>query len=257
MTHTRDIFLDHAATTPLHPEALGLMLPYFGNHFGTPAMPFGFGDKPRAALDQARSRVARLIGACPQEIIFTSSGTEANNLAILGLASAQKGKRHIITSAIEHISVLNTLRHLKETGFEVTELGVDEHGIIDPANIESAIRDDTFLISIMHACNETGAIQDIEAIGRIAHSRGIAFHCDSVQSEGKVPIQCACNERYHVEYLLAQALRTKRLRCIVCERRHGHLPYFLRIEPGEWAEAGRYQCAMHYRVRLGMREGLG
>jgi cysteine desulfurase len=188
MTHTRDIFLDHAATTPLHPEALGLMLPYFGNHFGTPCMPFGFGDKPRAAIDQARSRVARLIGASENEIIFTSSGTEANNLAILGVASARKGKGHIITSAIEHISVLNTLRHLKETGFEVTELGMDKHGTIDPATIESAIRDDTFLISIMHACNETGAIHDIKAIGHIAHGRGIAFHCDFVQSAGKVPI---------------------------------------------------------------------
>jgi cysteine desulfurase len=188
MAHTRDIFLDHAATTPLHPEALGLMLPYFGNHFGTPSMPFGFGDKPRDALDQARSRVARLIGASENEIIFTSSGTEANNLAILGISAAQKGKRHIITSAIEHISVLNTLRHLKEKGFEVTELGVDVHGTIDPASVESAIRDDTFLISIMHACSETGAIQNIEAIGRVADSRGIALHSDFIQSAGKVPI---------------------------------------------------------------------
>jgi cysteine desulfurase len=188
MTTTRDIFLDHAATTPLHPEALGLMLPYFGNHFGTPAMPFGFGDKPRAALDQARSRVARLIGASPHEIVFTSSGTEANNLAILGIASAQKGKRHIITSAVEHVSVLNTLRHLKETGFEVTELGVDENGVIDPAAVESAFRDDTFLISFSHACNETGTIRDIEAIGRAARGRGIPLHCDFVQSAGKIPI---------------------------------------------------------------------
>ncbi len=188
MTHTHDIFLDHAATTPLHPEALGLMLPYFGNHFGTPSMSFGFGDKPRAALDQARSRVARLMGASPQEIIFTSSGTEANNLAILGIAAARKGKGHVITGAMEHVSVLNTVRHLKETGFEVTELGPDEHGTIDPASIESAIRHDTFLISIMHACNETGAIRDMEAIGRVAHGRGITLHCDSVQSAGKVPI---------------------------------------------------------------------
>ncbi len=188
MTHTHDIFLDHAATTPVHPEALGLMLPYFGNHFGTPSMPFGFGDKPRAAIDQARSRVAQLIGASKHEIIFTSSGTEANNLAILGVASMQKDKRHIITSTIEHVSVLNTVRHLQETGFVVTELGVDETGFIDPANVESAIRDDTFLISVMHACNETGAIQNIEAIGRIAHDRGISFHCDSVQSAGKIPV---------------------------------------------------------------------
>jgi cysteine desulfurase len=188
MTHTRDIFLDHATTTPLHPEALGLMLPYFGNHFGTPDMPYGFGDKPRAALDQARSRVARLIGASENEIIFTSSGTEANNLAILGVAFARKGKGHIITSKIEHVSVLNTIRHLKETGFEVTELGVSENGTIDPAAIKSAIRDNTFLISIMHACNETGAMQDIEAIGRIARDKSITFHCDFVQSAGKVPI---------------------------------------------------------------------
>jgi cysteine desulfurase len=188
MAHTHDIFLDHAATTPLHPEALGLMLPYFGNHFGTPGLPFGFGDKPRAALEIARSRVARLISAFDHEIVLTPSGTEANNLAILGTASAHKGKGHIITSVIEHASVLNTIRYLKDTGFEVTELRVDRNGAIDPADVESAIRDDTFLISIMHACNETGTIRDMEAIGRLARGRGILLHCDSIQSAGKVPI---------------------------------------------------------------------
>ncbi len=117
MGHTHDIFLDHAATTPLHPETLGLMLPYFGNHYGTPSMPHSFGDKPRSALLHARTRVAGLIGAVAHEIVFTSSGTQANNLAILGAAYARKSTGHIITSSIEHASVLNTLDHLLGQGF--------------------------------------------------------------------------------------------------------------------------------------------
>ena len=188
MAHTRDIFLDHAATTPLHPEALGLMLPYFGNHFGTPSMPHAFGEKPRAALQEARARVSRLIGALPQEIFFTSSGTEANNLALLGAADARMGKGHIVTSSIEHSSVLNTLARLKHLGFEVTELAVDAQGLISPAQLEESIRDDTFLISIMHASNETGVIQPLETVGRIARERGVILHCDCVQSAGKVTV---------------------------------------------------------------------
>ena len=189
MRHIDTIFLDHAATTPVHPEVLGLMLPYFGNFFGTPSNPFGFGDAPREALDRARRRVAQLIGAQGHEIIFTSSGTEANNLAILGVASARRGlKNHIITSTIEHTSVLNTIHHLKETGLEMTEIGVDAQGVVDPASVEAAIRDNTILISIMHASNETGSIQPVREIGRIAKDKGVTFHCDCIQSAGRIEV---------------------------------------------------------------------
>jgi len=189
MTHTREIYLDHAATSPVHPEVLGLMLPYFGKHFGTPSHPLSFGDRPRAALAQARSRVARLIGAHEHEIVFTSSGTEANNLAVLGVASAQKGaKKHLIISSIEHRSILDAAHHLRDTGFEVTELCVDSRGLIDPASLKAAVRDDTFLISVIYASNETGSIQPIKEIGQIAKEKGVTFHCDCIQSAGKTAI---------------------------------------------------------------------
>ena len=186
MSHDHDIFLDHAATTPVHPQVLGLMLPFFGNHFATPSSPFSAGEKPRTALAEARARVASLIGAQPAEIIFTSSGTEANNLALQGIVRVRRG--HVIVSAVEHASVMNTADHLKDLGCEVTVLPVDSGGMVDPARIEDSIRKDTALISVMHASNETGTIQPVEEIGRIAGGRGIAFHCDCVQSAGKIPV---------------------------------------------------------------------
>jgi len=188
MSHTHDIFLDHAATTPLHPEALGLMLPYFGNHYGTPSMPHTFGNTPRAALEKAREKVSGLINASPGEIIFTSSGTEANNMAVLGCAYARGKPGHIITSAIEHASVLGPVEHLTLLGFEVTRLAPDASGVISPTQLEEAIQDDTFLISILHAGNETGVMEPVDAIGRIARDRKIVFHCDCVQSAGRVPV---------------------------------------------------------------------
>lgn len=186
MSHDRDIFLDHAATTPVHPQVLGLMLPFFGNHFATPSSPFSAGEKPREALADARARVASLIGAQPSGIVFTASGTEANNLALSGMARARSG--HVIISAMEHSSVMNTAGHLKDLGCEVTVVPVDAGGMVDPARLEEAIRDDTVLISVMHASNETGVIQPAGEIGRIARARGITFHCDCVQSAGKIPV---------------------------------------------------------------------
>ncbi|MCU0577617.1 MAG: cysteine desulfurase [Desulfobacterota bacterium] len=189
MPHTREIFLDHASTTPVHPQVLGLMLPFFGNHYALPSSPFSAGEKPRTALAEARSRVASLIGAQASEIIFTASGTEANNLAIMGTAAAaREARRHVIVSAIEHASVLNTALHLKDTGFQATVLPVVAGGLVDPAMVEGSIRDDTALVSVMHAGNETGVIQAVEAIGRIARERGVIFHCDCVQSAGRIPV---------------------------------------------------------------------
>lgn len=181
------IYLDHAATTPVHPEVMPVMLPFFGYHYGNPHSIHSLGSKPRQALEEARAQVAALIGAQPSEIVFTSGGTEADNLAIQGIARARRGG-HIITSAVEHHAVLNTCAFLETQGFAVSYLGVDGKGRVDPGAVAKAIREDTILISIMHANNEVGTIQTLEAIGRIARERGVPFHTDAVQSAGKIPI---------------------------------------------------------------------
>ncbi|HQP30721.1 MAG TPA: cysteine desulfurase family protein [Deltaproteobacteria bacterium] len=184
-----EIYLDHAATTPVHPEVMPRMLPYFGYHYGNPHSIHGLGKRARIALERARAQVAGLIGASSHEIIFTSGGTEADNLAIQGVARGLSHKgRHIITSSVEHHAVLNTCAFLETSGFEVSYLGVDGQGRVDPAAVERAIRGDTILISVMHANNEVGTIEPIEEIGRIARRRGVLLHTDAVQSAGKIPI---------------------------------------------------------------------
>ncbi|HNY66416.1 MAG TPA: cysteine desulfurase family protein [Deltaproteobacteria bacterium] len=189
MSHGHELFLDHASTTPLHPDALGVMLPCFGNHFGIPGTASRLGLKALDALEEARARVAGLINAHPQEIVFTGSGTESNNLAILGSVRAQGSKgRHIITSRVEHASVLNVCRHLEREGFRVTYVPVDANGRVDTAAVEDAVEDDTILISIMHANHAVGTLQPVAEIGAMAHGRGITFHVDAVQSAGRVPL---------------------------------------------------------------------
>jgi cysteine desulfurase len=186
------IYLDHAATTPVHPDALAAMLPCFGYHYGNPGSLYSLGKKAGNLIDEARSRTASLIGACPEDIIFTSGGTEADNLAIKGaaLASWKKGG-HIITCASEHHAVLNTCEWLEDKGFAVTYLPVDSYGILNPDDVKKAITKDTILISVMHANNETGTVQPVEDIGKIAGENGILFHSDAVQSAGKIPIDVA------------------------------------------------------------------
>jgi len=186
MSHAKELFLDHAATTPVHPDVAGLMLPFFGNHFGIPSSPSGLGQRSKRAVDEARSRVGSLINASPAEIVFTSGGTEANNLAVLGAAFAGRKKgNHIVTTAVEHASVLNACRHLQTRGFRVSVLPVDDQGRVDPGQVRQSLCDDTILISVMHASNETGTIQPVEEIGAMAREQGIVFHCDAVQSAGR------------------------------------------------------------------------
>ncbi|MGI6359258.1 MAG: cysteine desulfurase NifS [Bacillota bacterium] len=186
----RSVYLDHAATTPVHPEVLSAMLPYFSADYGNASSVHHFGRKVRIAVDQARSSVAEAIGAKPQEIYFTSGGTEADNLAILGTARqlANKGK-HIITSGIEHHAVLETCQALEKQGYDVTYLPVDETGLVRVQDVEAAIRPDTILITIMHANNEIGTIQPIAEIGALAKAKGIVMHTDAVQSMGSLPIK--------------------------------------------------------------------
>lgn len=184
-----EIYLDHAATTPLRPEVVEVMLPYFTSEFGNASSVYGWGRRARQALDGARDTVSNLLGASANEIIFTSGGSEGANLAIKGVAWAYQNKgKHIITSAIEHHAVLDTVRWLGKHGFDITILPVDEEGRVTPVQVQEALRPDTILVSIMHANNEVGTIQPISEIGAIVRGHGAYFHTDAVQTAGVLEI---------------------------------------------------------------------
>jgi len=183
------VYLDNAATTPLLPEVKEAMLPYLGEVFGNPQSLHDWGDVARMAVDGAREKVAGLIGADPEEIIFTSGGTESNNLAVKGLALARQSQgKHIVVSAIEHFSVLHSAKTLEKWGFEVTEVQVDKYGIVDPADVKKSIRKDTVLVSIMHANGEIGTIEPIQEIAKITRELKIPFHTDAVATAGTIPV---------------------------------------------------------------------
>ena len=181
------IYMDHSATTPLDPQVLQAMLPFFSEKFGNASSLHSFGLEAKEALEEAREKVAKLLGADPEEIVFTSGGTESDNLALKGIARRNRELgRHIITTQMEHPAILETCRKLEKEGYEVTYLPVTSEGLVEPAALEAAIRPDTILISVMHANNEVGTIQPIEEIGRIAAERDIYLHSDAVQSVGKI-----------------------------------------------------------------------
>jgi cysteine desulfurase len=183
------IYLDYAATTPTDPNVVQAMLPYFHDAFGNPSAIYSYGQEAKNALEEARGKVARLIGARDEEIIFTSGGTEADNFALKGAAYAnQKKGNHIITSAIEHHAVLESCKFLGKMGYKITYLPVDKYGLVDPDSVKKAITDKTILISVMHANNEIGTIQPISEIGKIAKEAGILFHSDAVQTAGHIPV---------------------------------------------------------------------
>jgi cysteine desulfurase len=192
------VYLDHNATTPVEPEVLDSMLPFLSTEFGNAASIHTFGQKARAAVETAREQVAALIGARPQEIVFTSGGTEADNHAVFGvtqsLAAARRRSddvdlsKHVITTAIEHEAVLNTSQALGKQDVNVTYLPVNEQGVVAPEAVRQALRQETVLITVMHANNELGTVQPLEEIGRVAADADVYFHTDAVQSAGKVPI---------------------------------------------------------------------
>ena len=186
MASIRRVYLDHNASTPVHPEVLAAMLPYFGDLYGNPSSIHGFGRDARDAVDAARQTIAGFLGVAQEELLFTSGGTESDNLAVKGVALAQKSG-HIITSQVEHHAVLRTCQALERTGFAVTYLPVDGDGLVDPDDVRKALRPDTILITIMYANSEVGTIMPIDEIGRIAGERGIPLHVDAVQTFGKVP----------------------------------------------------------------------
>ena len=188
-SHMR-VYLDYNATTPLAPEVVDVVVAATRDLFGNASSVHHFGQQAKAALDDARTAVATLIGADPSEVVFTSGGTEADNLAIRGAAEAAEptGRRHLVASAIEHEAVLNTLKALARKGWRTTLVPVDQSGIVSPERVREAIADDTALVSVMHANNELGTIQPIAEIAAIAHERGALMHTDAVQSAGKLPV---------------------------------------------------------------------
>ena len=184
------IYLDHNATTPLHPAVVDRMAATLREEYGNPSSVHHFGQRAKAVVDDARAAVAALIGADASEVVFTSGGTESDNFAIRGIAEALEasGRRHLIATAIEHEAVLNTLKALARRGWRVTLLPVDQSGIVSPDALREALADDTALVSVMHANNEIGTVQPIAELARLAHERGALFHTDAVQSAGKLPL---------------------------------------------------------------------
>jgi len=181
------VYLDHNASTPVHPEVLAEMVPFFAEVYGNPSSIHGFGREARDGVEQARERIGRFLTVPPQEIVFTSGGTESDNFGVKGLAWA-RGKGHLITSRVEHHAVLRTCQALEAHGFDVTYVGVDAHGVVDPDDVRRALRPDTIAISLMHANSEVGTLQPIGAIGRLARECQIPFHVDAVQTFGKLPL---------------------------------------------------------------------
>ncbi|HLV43627.1 MAG TPA: cysteine desulfurase family protein [Aggregatilineales bacterium] len=183
----KPIYLDYNATTPIDHEVADAMLPYLYEHFGNPSSAHPYGRAAREAVDRARDQVAALLNASPGEVVFTSGGTEANNMVIKGVAEAA-GRGHIVTSAVEHPAVLEPCRWLAARGFEITVVGVDAKGRVDPGEVQAALRGDTILVSIMLANNEVGTIQPVAEIARLAHERGALMHTDAAQAVGKIPV---------------------------------------------------------------------
>ena len=182
----RRVYLDNNATTPALPEILEAMQPYFGEHFGNASSIHHHGQETRAAVERARESVAKLLGCRPAEVVFTSGGTEADNLAIFGLV---RPGDHVITSTIEHHAVLNSCKHLQEQGIEVTFVPVDGRGLVDPEDVRRALRTNTKLVTVMFANNETGVVQPVEALGKICAEADVYFHTDAVQAASKIPIR--------------------------------------------------------------------
>jgi cysteine desulfurase len=192
------IYLDNNGTTQVLPEVIEAMMPYFTTDWGNPSSSYKFGAKLKTVIETAREQVADLIGAQPREVIFTSCATESNNAAIHAALQAHPDKRHIVTSAVEHSSVLNYCMALEKEGYRVTYLPVDRDGLLKPADLESALTDETAVVSLMWANNETGVLFPVKEVAEICHSRGVLYHCDAVQAAGKTMIEV---QKVPIDYL--------------------------------------------------------
>jgi cysteine desulfurase len=184
----RIVYLDNNATTPVVPEVFDAMRPFLTEHFGNPSSSHRLGDRPASAVRDARARVAAFLGCTDSEIVFTGCGTESDNLAIRGIVEAAKDRRHIVTTAVEHAAVMNPIKRLASQGYDVTYLGVDRAGRLDLEELRASLRDDTALVSVMFANNETGVIFPIDRIAEITRARGVPLHVDAIQAVGKVPV---------------------------------------------------------------------
>lgn len=202
MKTKKKIYLDYAATTPVDPRAVKAMLPYFSEKFGNTMSLYSLGQEAKLALGESRKKVADLMGAKSEEIIFTGSATESNNLALKGTALRQAQGKHIIISSIEHPCVMESARWLEKKGFNVTRLKVDKQGQVSPRDVKAAIKKDTILVSIIHASNEIGTVQPIAEIGKICRKKNIYFHTDAVQSFGKIPINV---DKMNIDLLTASS----------------------------------------------------
>ncbi len=188
MSHHHTVYLDNNATTQSAPEVVAAMLPFFAEHYGNPSSMHTFGGLVKAPLDRARAQVAELLGASPEEIIFTSCGTESDNTAVMSALRCFPNKRHVVTTRVEHPAILNFCQNLAGRGYEVTFLPVDRQGNLDMNQVQEAIREDTAIVSVMWANNETGVVFPVEEIAKLAKAKGALFHTDAVQAVGKVPI---------------------------------------------------------------------
>ncbi len=185
----RTVYLDHAATTPPLPEVVEAMKPYLAERFGNPSALYALGRESRRALEESRGKVASLIGAMPDEIIFTSGGTESDNMALLGVLLAGEGNGgHIVTTAVEHHAILETVRFLERRGYRATVVGVDSTGMVDPDDIRKAIRAETVLVSVMHANNEVGTVEPLRRVADVCREAGVYLHSDTVQTVGNIPV---------------------------------------------------------------------
>ena len=193
-------YMDHAATTPVDKEVVNVMLPYFSEKFGNSSSLHQWGQEAKEALESARDACAKLIGADAKEIVFTSGGSESDNLALKGVLGANPKKNHIVTSAIEHHAIHTTSKELEKEGFKVTFVPVDKYGMVSVSDVSNAITEKTAIVSIMHANNEIGTIQPIEEIGKVCKQKGVKFHTDAVQSVGKIPVDV---EKLNVDLLSA------------------------------------------------------
>jgi cysteine desulfurase len=195
------IYLDHNATTPVLPEVFEAMRPYFTEQWGNPSSTYKFGAKLKTVIETARAQVAELIGAQPRDVIFTSCATESNNAVIHAALKANPAKRHIVTSAVEHSSVLNYCMALEKDGYRVTYLPVDSEGLLKLADLENAITDETAVVSLMWANNETGVLFPVKEIAGICRARGVLYHCDALQAAGKVEIDVSRDGGMQADYL--------------------------------------------------------
>jgi len=231
----RRVYLDNAATTPLVPEVREAMKPYLEEAFGNPSALHDWGDAAREAVDVARAQVAQLIGAGAEEIIFTGSGTESNNLAIKGLALAQQNKgKHVVVSAIEHFSVLHSARTLEKWGFELSLVPVDKYGVVDPEGVRKSLRKDTVLVSVMHANGEVGTVEPIQEIARITRESNVVFHTDAVATTGTLLVNV---KELGVDALSLAGNRSERSGCAMGAE--GGTYY---ASPRWWYAGGRAAC---------------